>query len=760
MRHLPALAFFVSLLLLWPLAHAAEEGELLEPEKAFAFSARALDPSTLEIRYQVADGYYLYRDKFRFEVEPKSIGVGTPQLPPGKVKQDEFFGRVETYRGNLTFKLPLTRSAAGQTLTLKATSQGCADVGVCYPPLTQSVTLTLPAARSGGGLAALQSLGRELGGESDLLPPEQAFQVSAAVRDGKTVLVTFQPAAGYYLYRDKLKFRVVEGSATLARVLLPKGEVKEDPNFGSTEVYHNRVVAELSFERKDTAGQTLVLEVGWQGCSEKGVCYLPASRRFTLTLPALAEGGKAPASGAAATAAPPAIEEAAPAKAEAASPTPAAPAATPGAEDETSVIARMLEKGGFWLIVVSFFGFGLLLSLTPCVFPMIPILSGIIVGQGKEITKMQGFILSAAYVLGMAVTYAAAGVVAGLSGALISSALQNPWVLGTFALIFVLLALSMFGFYELQMPSFIQSRFTERANRMKGGNLAGVFVMGVLSAVVVGPCVAAPLAGALLYIGQTRDVWLGGSALFAMALGMGVPLLLVGVAGGALLPRAGAWMNAVKAFFGVMLLGVAIWLISPVIPPVAHMLLWAALLIVSAIYLHAIDPLPPNASGFRKFWKGVGVIALLVGAALLIGALSGSRDILQPLAGLRPAAATPAATGLQFEKVPAAQFDARLAAARGTPVMVDFYADWCVSCKEMERFTFSDPRVVERLKGVTLLKIDVTANTDADKAALKRFRLFGPPGIIFLDTQGIERYRVVGYQPPEKFLASIDAAFK
>jgi thiol:disulfide interchange protein DsbD len=362
----------------------------------------------------------------------------------------------------------------------------------------------------------------------------------------------------------------------------------------------------------------------------------------------------------------------------------------------------------------------------------------------------------------MAITYAIAGVVAALSGVLISAALQNPWVLGGFALVFVLLALSMFGFYELQMPNFIQSRFTEKANRVKGGNLAGVFVMGVLSAVIVGPCVAAPLAGALLYIGQTRDVWLGGAALYAMALGMGVPLLVVGVAGGALLPRAGAWMNGVKAFFGVMLLAVAIWLVSPVIPAAASMLLWATLLIVSAMYLSAIDPLPPNASGFRRFWKGVGVIALLVGAALLIGLLAGSRDVLQPLAGLRAAVPGAAAAGthLAFEKVPASAFESRLAAARGKPVMVDFYADWCVSCKELERFTFSDPRVVARLSGVTLIQVDVTANDAADKALLKRFRLFGPPGVIFLDAQGVERGRVVGYEPPEKFLQSIDKFLK
>lgn len=758
MRLLATLVLLFSSLL----ALAAEEGDLLEPEQAFAFSARPLDAATVEIRYRIADGYYLYRDKFRFEIEPKTVQPGKPALPPGKVKEDEFFGRVETYRGTLVFKLPLTGAVAGQTITLKSTSQGCADVGVCYPPLTQTARLTLPAAAGKSAeaaptaLGALKNLGAELAGNDELLPPEQAFRVSASVRDGRTIEVTFLPAPTYYLYRDKFQFKVVEGAGiTLAGVKLPPGEKKEDPNFGRTEVYHDRVVAELTLSRSQPGATRVVLEVGYQGCTEKGVCYLPATRRFTLDLPAVPaaalgtpapEGEKPPAS----VATP---------EAGATAPVAGTPAVS---EDETSTIARMFQGGNFWLIIASFFGFGLLLALTPCVFPMIPILSGIIVGQGKEITKMQGFVLSFAYVQGMAITYAIAGVAAALSGVLISAALQNPWVLGGFALVFVLLALSMFGFYELQMPNFIQSRFTEKANRVKGGNLAGVFVMGVLSAVIVGPCVAAPLAGALLYIGQTRDVWLGGAALYAMALGMGVPLLVVGVAGGALLPRAGAWMNGVKAFFGVMLLAVAIWLVSPVIPAAASMLLWAALLIVSAMYLSAIDPLPPNASGFRRFWKGVGVIALLVGAALLIGVLAGSRDVLQPLAGLRAAVPGAAAAGthLAFEKVPASAFESRLAAARGKPVMVDFYADWCVSCKELERFTFSDPRVVARLSGVTLIQVDVTANDAADKALLKRFRLFGPPGVIFLDAQGVERGRVVGYEPPEKFLQSIDKFLK
>jgi thiol:disulfide interchange protein DsbD len=341
--------------------------------------------------------------------------------------------------------------------------------------------------------------------------------------------------------------------------------------------------------------------------------------------------------------------------------------------------------------------------------------------------------------------------------------------LGSFAVVFVVLSFSMFGFFELQMPSFIQSRLTESSNKIKGGNLGGVFIMGALSALIVGPCVAAPLAGALLYISQTGDAWLGGWSLFALSLGMGAPLIVVGVAGGALLPRAGGWMNAVKAFFGVLLLGVAIWLISPVISSLLHMLLWAALLIISAIYLHALDPLPPNASGFKKFWKGWGVISLVIGVSLAIGALSGSRDILQPLAGIRvgsagsgAAIAAPIEHGLKFERVKSvAELETRIQAAKGKQVMLDFYADWCVSCKEMERFTFNDPKVQARLKDVVLLQADVTANSDADKALLKRFKLFGPPGIIFFNKEGVEQQaRVIGYQAPEKFLQSLDSALK
>jgi thiol:disulfide interchange protein DsbD len=330
-------------------------------------------------------------------------------------------------------------------------------------------------------------------------------------------------------------------------------------------------------------------------------------------------------------------------------------------------------------------------------------------------------------------------------------------VLGAFALVFVVLSFSMFGFYELQLPTALQSKLSDEAGHLQGGRGLGVFLMGALSALIVGPCVAAPLAGALLYIGQTGDAVFGGAALFVMALGMGVPLIVVGLSAGTLLPKTGPWMEAVKKSFGVLLLATAVWLISPVIPAVVQMLLWAALLIIPAIYLHALDPLPPHAKGWNRFWKGIGIVMLLTGAALLIGALSGSRDPLQPLSGLRGQAVAAEVKKLPFEPVRSvAELEAKVKAA-GQPVMLDFYADWCVSCKEMERFTFADPAVQAKLAGFKLLKADVTANSDDDKALLARFGLFGPPGILFFDAAGkeIKAVKVIGFQDAATFLQSL-----
>ncbi len=511
----------------------------------------------------------------------------------------------------------------------------------------------------------------------------------------------------------------------------PATSIKKDEFFGDVETYRKEVRVRIPVERASPQAQTLKLVVTSQGCADVGVCYVPMESKATLRLAAFTGGSQAS--------------------------TPAAPESGLSPRFSTSAsdvdIAAMFQSSSRWLVLASFLGFGLLLSFTPCVLPMIPILSGIIAGEGRDLGKLRALALSLAYVLGMAATYAAAGIAAAYSGSLMAAALQNVWVLTAFAAVFVALAGSMFGFYELQLPGFLRHPLSAAHQRLEGGKLVSVALMGALSAVIVSPCVAAPLAGALLYINQTQDVLLGGAALFAMAIGMGVPLVAVGVSEGAWLPKSGAWMAGVKKFFGVLLLAVAIWIVSPVLPPMAVMLAWAALLIGSAVLLGALGSLPGQATVWARLWKAAGVMSLIAGIALVVGALAGSRDPLRPFAGLAGEAASNAEQTNFLRVTSVAELDEKLRSP-GRPVMLDFYADWCVSCKEMEAFTFSDARVKAKLDGMLLLQADVTANSEADKQLLKRYSLFGPPGIIFFDAQGreIKGLRAIGYQNADGFL--------
>ena len=603
----PWLALLFCLLALWlalaPSAHA--DDDYLEPEAAFRFSAKMADAQTIAVTYAIADGYYMYRERFQFRAD--GARLGEPQIPPGHVKFDQTFQKeVETYRGSVTILIPVEADGA---FTLVASAQGCANQGLCYAPMASQARLS----KNGGGLLA--AIGAGAG-----TPPVAAQDTPAA-----------------------------------------------------------------------NAGISLA---------------------------------------------------------------PAASAPTPLEEGESGRIAAALHGGRLLAILPLFFLLGLGLAFTPCVLPMVPILSSIIVGaQGSQSGgRARGFALSASYALGMALVYTALGIAAGLLGEGLAASLQNPWVLSAFALLMAVLALSMFGFYELQLPAALQTRLAQASGRRRGGHLAGVFAMGAISALIVGPCVAAPLAGALVYISQTRDVVIGGSALFALAAGMSVPLLLIGASANALLPRAGVWMEQVKRFFGVVLLALAWWMVAPLLPVVWQMAGWAVLGVGYGAWL-----LWNGGSGWLA--KACGILFVACGLLQLVGAASGAREVSAPLAHLGGAAPASAAVPLARIKS-GADLDAALAQAGGRVTMLDFYADWCVSCKEMEKWTFSDPRVQQQFASMQLLQADVTANDADDRALLKRFGLFGPPGILFFDRQGgeVRAARVIGYQDAEKFLRSLQRA--
>ena len=637
----------------------SNEDEFLDPDIAFVLSAGAAGPDAIEARWDIAEGYYLYRQKFRFKaLDGSGASLGEADFPPGQVKDDEYFGPMEVYYDSVAAVVPVASAAAGGPLDVDITYQGCADAGLCYPPITKTVSLLVPAALADTGTGTGSG-----GGTSSLSDTESG---SGA------------------LGQSSLQARVAAG-----------GDVP-----GASEL---------------------------SGSRQPGI---------VPSVPEFRDGNAADI----------------------------APIEMP----EQDRVATALMSGNRLLVILSLFGAGLLLTFTPCVLPMIPILTSIIVGQEKERTSgaasvRRAFTLSFVYVIAMALTYTVAGVLAGVFGANLAAAFQDPWIVSTFALVFVLLALSMFGFYELQIPASWQAGLAAASHRQRGGTYAGVAAMGALSALIVGPCVAAPLAGVLIYIGQTGDPVLGGVALFALGMGMGVPLIVAGVSAGKLLPKAGAWMNAVKAVFGVMLLAVAIYLLERVVPEPVALLLWAALFIVCAIYMGALDSLTPDSGGWRRLWKGAGLVMLVYGVLVMVGVSGGGGDLFRPLKGIALVSGEGAGHELEFRQVKGIDgLSAELApaAARGQVVMFDFYADWCVSCKEMERFTFSDPAVQAALSNVLLLQTDVTANDRADRTLLAELGLFGPPAILFFGPDGRERreLRVVGFMKAGDFRRVVERA--
>ncbi len=731
-------------------AHAQTDDDLLPVDKAFIVEASPLNRETIRLEWKLTPHYYLYRERIKVTTPDSGVTLAQHVLPPGEKKHDEYLGDVEVYHQNFSSTQQFTAPAAATEIHLAVRFQGCHEVDpkICFPPHTTKLTVPLPAATAGdnpigntlGGGAGAGPI--VLGGSTEPLPVDKAFAFETIATAPNHLLVRFTMPHGYYLYRDKTRFDSPD--AKLAEPVWPAGKQHEDANFGETTVFFDEVAVPIAFTPANPAAKTLHLDAHFQGCLDGSVCYPPTTRGVDVSL--ASDGGSASTASV--------------------NPSNASVAATAGSgESDDSHFARALS-GSLWLTFSVFFLAGLGLAFTPCVFPMIPILSGIIAGAGENLSTKRAIVLSVVYVMASAVIFTLAGVVAGLAGRNLQAAFQTPWILCCFAALFVVLALSMFGFYELQLPNSWQNRLANVSNRQSGGSLAGVAVMGALSALIVGPCVTPPLAVAVLYIAQKHDALLGGFALFTLALGMGAPLVVFGASAGKFLPRAGAWMDAVKAVFGVTFLGLAIWMLSRILDAGWIMLATGALAVASAIYLGALERLADGASGWRKLWKALGVVLLVGGIAELVGAAAGSGDVLQPLRGVAGASATAVgveAKGLAFQRIKSvADVERGLATAKaaGKPAILDFYADWCVACKEMEKYTFSRADVQRALAGFVLLQADVTANDEVDQSLMQHFAIVAPPDTLFFGADGAEKksLRLTGEEDAAKFLHRVDTA--
>lgn len=728
---------------------ASAKDEFLSPEQAYKYSAR-VDGDRVVVTWNIEPGYYLYKKKMGAVSTTPSVQLGEPLWPKGEDHTDEYFGTQEIYRGKVEIPAPITIAGARPAkLALELRLQGCADAGLCYPPQRWKTEVALPAAAATATATKGGALSKLFGSKSsdeEFLPPDEAFRFGAGMERPDAAALTWLIADGYYLYKHRIEVASATRTVQIGKPLLPPGQAKHDEFFGDTEVYHEILEATVPVARAAGSTGTLQLEVTYQGCAEAGLCYNPITKTVALELPPTNVASSLPV-------------DARPSS----NARPSSGAAPVVAEQDK--LAAALQGDNLFYALLTFFAAGLVLSLTPCVLPMIPILSGIIVGQGENVTRTRSFSLAFTYVQGMALTYAAAGAIFVLAFKQAPQAFfQQPWIITLMVLLFVALALAMFGFYTLQLPSALQTRLTDASNRQKSGTYVGTFIMGALSALVVTACVAPAIIAALSVISQSRQILRGAAALYATGLGMGVPLLIVGASAGDLLPKAGPWMDTVKSLFGVIFLGVAIYLAAPLLPAALTMLLWAALAMLSGFWIFSLkarDGGPAPAAV-----RGAGLIGVAYGILLLIGAASGSRDPLQPLDRLSVGsggAQAPKDSELAFQRIKTVadlQREVASASAAGKPVMLDFYADWCVSCKEMEKYTFTDAGVQAALGNAVLLQADVTANDADDKALLAHFEIFGPPTIAFFGADGVERknFRLVGFAPAPRFSEHVKSA--
>ena len=691
----------------------------------------------LEIDWAVEDGAYLYRDEFDFAVNDVAIVLGEPELPEGEVHNDEFFGEQVVYRGNFFIRIPYTANGDKPATTeLTINSRGCLDSGYCYMPQTWTETVKLKSADGSENKLSFGSISSD--SDDEPLPPDEVFIADAFAVDGNTIEIGIRLLPGYYLYKSKISVLSLNDNAKAGQLSLPKGEVHTDEFFGEQEIYFDEVFGTVAIARATPEAMDLEIELNYQGCMVDGICYLPISKTLTVSLP------------------------------EATATTDLSRTSSSDAPvSEQARLAQIITGSSIWVAAGLFFIAGLGLALTPCVLPMVPILSGIIAGEGDNVSSKRGFTLALSYVMGMAIVYTAAGVVAAAAGLQLQATFNQPWILILFSSLFVILALGMFGAYDLQMPSGLQSKLSSISGNQKSGTMVGAFIMGALSSLIVTACVAPALIAALTVIAQTGDMLRGGSALFAMSLGMGAPLLLVGAAQGKLLPKAGGWMVAVKNAFGFMMLALAVWMLSRILPGTVTMMLWAILIFMAGVFMGGLTTLTTESSVPQKLGKGFGFLAIFYGIILLLGSLTGGSNPLKPLASINFAGGTLVAEAeheLPFQRIKSVDdLDREIAAASaaGKTVLLDFYADWCVSCKEMEAYTFTDADVQAALSDTVWLQADVTANDEADQALLSRFGVFGPPTIIFFGPDGEQRhgYEVVGYMKAEAFTKHVRQAF-